>query len=382
MAIDIEKKVLVSGCFDLLHSGHVAFLQSAAAYGKLYVCLGSDQTVFDLKKRATINSEQERKYILEALQMVHEVCISTGSGYLDFLPELLRIQPDYFVVNEDGFSDEKKSLCEAHKIELIVLPRIPYSGLPARSTTDLRSINTIPYRIDLAGGWLDQPFVSIHAPGPVITISIEPSIDFNTRSGMASSTRKFACEIWHNHLPIGNTEQNAKLLFAYENPPGKTEIAGSQDAIGIVYPGLNKSNYHGAYWPHSINSVQDEGVLSFIEKHLFLIPLGPRNEGYDVLANTTITRKGAQALAAATEDCWNALLFKDLNAFGQAMTASFEAQIAMFPNMVDPTITDTINNYKHLASGYKISGAGGGGYLILVAENPIENALQITIRRK
>jgi cytidyltransferase-like protein len=380
---DIQlKKVLISGCFDLLHSGHIAFIKTAAKYGQVYVCLGSDKTVFELKKRYPVNYENERKFILEALTDVFEVCISSGSGYLDFLPELERIQPDIFVVNEDGYSKEKAELCASKNIELIVLDRIPFTGLPARSTTDLRKINTIPFRIDLAGGWLDQPFVSLFATGPVITISIEPNHDFNSRSGMASSTRKIATELWQNQLPDSNSEKTAKMLFAYENPPGKTEIAGSQDAIGIVYAGLNRSYYEAQYWPSKIDSSFDEEVLTFIEQHLYLVSLGERKTDYHVLADTNINKFYAQSLSNAAELCWNAALQKDVVAFGEAIRMSFEAQIAMFPNMVNDDIFKIINTYKDSVYGYKLSGAGGGGYLIMVSEKPIENAIQIKIRRK
>lgn len=42
-------KVFVSGCFDLMHSGHVFFFERAAAYGDLYVAIGSDKTIRELK---------------------------------------------------------------------------------------------------------------------------------------------------------------------------------------------------------------------------------------------------------------------------------------------------------------------------------------------
>lgn len=378
----MEKKVLVSGCFDMLHSGHVAFIRSAAVYGKVYVCLGSDQTVFELKKRYPVNNEQERKFMLEALKDVHEVCISSGNGYLDFLPELERIQPDIFVVNEDGVSEEKKALCETKNIELIVLPRQPHAGLPARSTSDLRKQNQIPYRLDLAGGWLDQPFVSLHASGPVLTICLEPTHLYNERSGMATSTRKIATELWTNQLPFSNSEQVAKMLFAYENPPGKTEVAGSQDAIGIVYSGLAKSWYDGKYWPTSIESCLDNEVLNWLEQHIFLVPLAVRKDGYDVLANTAIHKIHARALSEAAQACYQAILEKNLQKFGATMRAAFEAQISMFPNMVDEDIMAQIKKHENLAYGWKLSGAGGGGYLVLVADKPIPGAENIKIRRK
>jgi cytidyltransferase-like protein len=376
------KKVFVSGCFDLLHSGHIAFLEQAASYGNLYVCIGSDATVFELKGRYPIITQEERRYMLQALKCVHVCRINKGGGILDFQEELKEIQPAIFVVNEDGNTPAKAALCASMGIEYKVLERIPSEGLPVRSTTSLRTNSIIPFRIDLAGGWLDQPYVNNLFPGPVLTISIEPTIEFNNRSGMSSSTRNKAIELWKAQLPEGDPQQLAKILFSFENPPGTKNIAGSQDALGIVLPGLNKLNYNASYWPASIESVHEEAVLSFIEQHLYLIPLDPRHNEYDVLSNTHIDEQGAKALADAAKACWESILAMDLSNFGKAFTASFEAQINMFPNMVDENLMIMIRALSINTLGYKLSGAGGGGYLILISEQPIANAIQIKIRRK
>ncbi len=378
----MPKKVFVSGCYDLLHSGHIAFFQEAAQYGDLYVALGSDQTVFDLKGRAPLNSEEERLYMVQAVSCVKKAFISRGSGMLDFLEELKEIQPDVFIVNEDGNTPDKQALCAEMGIEYKILTREPHTGLVARSTTALRTINTIPYRIDIAGGWLDQPFVSKYYPGAVITISLEPTIEFNERSGMATSTRRKAIDLWGPRLPAGDYEKLAKILFCYDNPPGTKIISGSQDAIGIVIPGLNKSWYEGEYWPARIDSLQDEMTIQFVENALNLIPLGPRLSGFDVLSNTRIDRDGAKGLSDATEACWQAILEKDIVKFGRYFRASLDAQVAMFPNMMNDTIAALIRKYQDRALGWKLSGAGGGGYLILVSEKPIENAVRIIARRK
>ena len=146
------RKVLVSGCFDMMHSGHIAFLKTAADFGQVYACIGSDETVFSLKGRYPIINQSERAFCLSALDSVFEARVSRGSGHLDFLPELLEIKPDIFVVNADGDSAEKRTLMAQNQIEYIVLDRIPAENLPPRSTTALRTICDIPYRLDLAGG--------------------------------------------------------------------------------------------------------------------------------------------------------------------------------------------------------------------------------------
>jgi len=377
-----KKKVFVTGCFDMLHSGHVAFLQEAATYGDVYVGLGSDSTVAALKGRYPINNQEERKYILEALSSVKQVLINRGSGIMDFVEEIIRVRPDFFVVNEDGNSPAKEELSKSLGIEYLVLKRVPHAGLPARSTTGLRAECAIPYRIDLAGGWLDQPYVGKFAPGPVLTISIEPVVEFNDRSGMASSTRRKAIELWHTDVPPGDKVRLAKMLFSYENPPGTKIIAGSQDALGIVLPGLNRLDYDGEYWPKNIASVDDQETLVWLERHLYLITLEPRDLNFDVLENTRIDKAGAKALADAANGAWDAILRRDLTEFGAHFRRSFEAQIAMFPNMVDDFIFRAIDKYRAEARGWKLSGAGGGGYIIFVSNRPIEGGFQIKIRRK
>ncbi|MGA2092810.1 MAG: adenylyltransferase/cytidyltransferase family protein [Sedimentisphaerales bacterium] len=381
MIIGQKKKVFVTGCYDMLHSGHIAFFQEAAQYGDVYVGLGSDKTVYNLKGKYPVNNQDERKYMIDALKFVKECVINTGSGIMDFLKEIETIRPDIFIVNEDGNTPAKEELCKKFGMEYKVLKRIPYGNLPSRSTTALRQECTMPFRIDLAGGWLDQPFVGKYSKGPVITISIEPTIEFNERSGMASSTRRKAIELWHTDIPPGDKEKLAKILFSYENPPGTHIVAGSQDSIGIVMSGLNKLAYEGEYWPAKITSIYDEDILSWIEKHIYLITLGPRISGFDVLDNTAINKENAVALSDAAEMCWKSILNKDLKNFGLFFRKSYEAQIKMFPNMVYDDIFKVIDKYKGQSYGWKLSGAGGGGYLIFIADKAIEGAIQIKVRK-
>lgn len=376
----MAKKVLVSGFFDLMHSGHIAFFREVANYGDVYVAIGSDRTYYYLKGRLPVNSAEERLFMVISVSYVKDAFISLGTGILDYEAEIRRLKPDIFIVNDDGNFPAKRQLCNELGIAYIVLKRDPHANLPRRSSTDMRSIELMPYRIDLAGGWLDQPYVSKYYPGSVITLSIEPTVDFNERSGMATSTRIKALDLWGSRLPTDDPEKLAYILFCYDNPPGTEIISGSQDAIGLVMPGLNKAYYEGKYWPSRIDKVRDGPTLQFIENSLYLIPLGPRGSGYSVLDNTNITTDNAKALADATDRCWDAILAHDIEGFGRTMRAGFEGQIAMFPNMFNDTIGALIEKYRNQALGWKISGAGGGGYLILVSEETIEDGFQIIVR--
>ena len=379
----MKKKVFVSGCFDLLHSGHVAFLKKAAQFGNLYVGLGSDKTVYDLKGRKTINSEDERLYMLESLSCVYNVKINKGSGLLDFLDDMKDLKPDIFVVNEDGHTHEKEQICRDLMIDYKVLRRIPHARLPVRSTTSLRKETPIPYRIDLAGTWIDQPYVSKFHPGWAITTSIEPTIEFNERSGMATSTRKKAIELWNYHLPMENPDKLAKILFRYDNDPGTKNVSGSQDSIGITMPGINRFFYEkGEYWPSRFESITDMSTIQWLEERLYMVMLWPRPDDFVVLAETNITSGNVKDLTSAAETAWEGLINKDMAVFSKGFLASFNSQVKMFPKMMNNKIAKIVEGYKNKALAWKLSGAGGGGYLILISEKEIPNAIKIKIRIK
>jgi cytidyltransferase-like protein len=379
----IKKKVFVSGCFDMLHSGHVAFLQEAAGYGDLYIGLGSDKTLKELKGREPVNSEDERLYMLSALACVKKVIINKGSGLLDFLGTVKEVKPDILIVNEDGHTPEKEKLCREIGIEYKVLKRIPHANLPSRSTTALRTVKPMPYRIDLAGTWIDQPYVSKYHPGSAITASIEPTIEFNERSGMATSTRKKAIELWYDHLPPDKPEKLAKTLFRYDNDPGTKEVSGSQDSIGITMPGINKFYYEkGKYWPSKFETISDPDIIKWLEDRLWMVTLWPRPVDFNVLSDTNINTRNVKLLTSAADLAWDGLISKDIARFSKGFLDSFHAQVRMFPKMVNSKIIKVIDQYKDKALACKLSGAGGGGYLILISEKTIPNSIKIKIRQK
>ena len=379
-----NKKVFVSGCYDMLHSGHVAFFKEASKYGDLYVGIGSDATIFQLKARRTICAEAERLYMVKAIRYVKDAFINPGSGMMDFVETVERVKPDVFVVNEDGGSETKRQFCEERGIEYVVLQREPDAGLEARSTTSLRTNvkPQLPYRLDLAGTWIDQPYVSKYGAGWAITISLEPTIEFMERGGMSTSTRNAMKKIWPYNLPNYDPEKLAKLVFCFENEPEKGgHISGAQDAIGICIPGLSRHYYDNHYWPEKIETIHDEAILSWLENHLCMIPTFPRPEGTSVIEGCKIDAEGVKALAEAAEKCWEAILKRDLQAFAAAFRASFEAQTAMFPAMLANGVEEWIDRYKEKALAWKLSGAGAGGYLALVCEVPPVEAIRIKIRR-
>ena len=383
-----KKKVFVSGCYDMLHSGHVAFFKEASRYGDLYVGIGSDKTIEELKHRKTVYSEKERLYMVKAIRYVTDAVINPGSGMMDFVESVERIRPDVFVVNSDGGSDTKRRFCEERGIEYVVLERQPDAGLEARSTTSLRKnvSSHLPYRIDLAGTWIDQPYVSEHGGGWALTVSIEPTVEFMERGGMSTSTRNAAKKIWPYELPNYNEEMLARLLFCFENDPeNEGHISGAQDAIGICMSGLTRHYYDGHYWPQRIESCHDEAILSWLEDHLVLVPMFPRRPGCSVVEGKDITPAKVRNLTEAASRAWDAIMARDLGAFARAFADSFDAQVAMFPAMMQPGVQEYIDRYAGRALAWKMLGAGGGGHLALVLPDGAERTeemIDVKIRRK
>ena len=392
-------RVFVSGCYDLLHSGHVEFFQQAAQFGDLYVGIGSDDTYLEYKHRKPMFPQEERLFMVKNIKAVKEAYINEGSGVIDFIPTLDIVKPDIFVVNAEGGSPAKRQLCEERGIEYIELERTPHEGLEARSSSSLKAaLSTqqltthdsqfttqgIPTRLDLAGTWIDQPYVSMHHPGWAITISLEPTFEVRDRCGLSTSTRKMIQKIWPMKLPKMDPEMLARLVFCFENNPEREDghISGAQDSIGICVPGLCRHYYDNNFWPKKIERITDEMTLRFLEEHLVMVPMEPRKPGCSVVEEKDITPDKVKTLVDAAAACWHAILKRDLSAFAVAYKDSFNAQVAMFPGMISPTyigypefdnsyIADAIAHYSAMDDvlAWKMPGAGGGGYLALVVKD-------------
>ena len=330
--------------------------------------------------------------MVKSIRYVKDAYINQGSGILDFLPTLDIVKPDILVVNEDGGNDDKRRVCEERGMEYIVLKRTPQEGLTARSSTELKKVESrIPTRLDLAGTWIDQPYVSCFAPGWAITISLEPTFEIRERCGLSTSTRNMIKKVWPYQLPNMDPEMLAKLVFCFENDPERSAgiISGAQDSIGICMPGLCRHYYDNRFWPEKIETCNDEEILAWLEAHLCMVPMFPRRPGCSVVEGKDINKVKVQALAQAADDCWNAIMKKDLQAFAKAYKASFEDQVSLFPAMIQPGVQEYIDKYSAMPDvlAWKMPGAGGGGYLALVVEDAEKfnkehsEAIRITIRR-
>jgi len=331
---EVKKKVMVSGCYDLLHSGHIAFFNEAAQFGNLYVRLGSDNNIKLLKNHAPAFPEEERLYMVRNIKAVFDAQVCAGTGFLDFEPDLEMIKPDIFVVNEDGDRPNKRAAVEKHGIEYKVLKRKPADKLTARSSTDIKAqlhnsptLNggahanneeenkemSFPWRICLVGGWLDQPWVSKLHPGSVVTVNVKPRKEFKERSGLGTSTRKVGMRLWGKQGPPKELcpEEAAKLLFGAENPPGSKYISGSQDHLGLLLPGINRLDYKGDFWPYHTEKVMDDKIISWLQSILWFVPLESRPNGYDPLKIQNLSTENAKLIADASALAWEAIMSCD-----------------------------------------------------------------------
>jgi len=134
-----RKKVVVTGSYDWFHSGHVRFLEEVSAYGDLYVIVGHDANIRLLKGEGhPLQPQDERRYVVGSIKFVKQALISSGDGWLDADPEIKKLKPDIYAVNDDGDKGGKREYCRKLGIEYLMLKRTPAPGLPKRSSTDLR----------------------------------------------------------------------------------------------------------------------------------------------------------------------------------------------------------------------------------------------------
>jgi hypothetical protein len=258
-------------------------------------------------------------------------------------------------------------------------------------STDVELVDSrIPHRIALAGGWIDQPFLSRHNPAPpgsMVVVSLEPVIWFMDRCGMAGSTRRIATKIWNGSLPNRPAADLVRELYAAENA-GKIEPSGSQDMIGLVYPGISRLDYRvdvedGAF-PAHIESTCDPEVVRWVEEVLHLVPINQRPQGYNPLGAKNLVPQWICELGESGKACFDAILRKDVDGLGASMNRCMQCWEALLPYTVThPTINidlkAVLSWFQARYPGAMYSGCGGG-YMIVASEKPVRSSLRIKVR--
>jgi len=251
-------------------------------------------------------------------------------------------------------------------------------------------IGEIPNRLQLAGGWIDQPFVSRHNPNPpgaMVVVQIEPDFRPMDRSGIASGTRAVAAKLWKNKLPNRPPEELVRELYDAENK-GRAEPSGSQDMIGLVYPGVNRLDYdfkiHGGVFPSHIESCNEIKAARWLEKVLHLLPVEPRPDGYSPLGKKNPDPKWTVRLGQSGKDCFDAIKKMDVKALGASFNETMLCWEKLLPHVVAHPLIKLdlkaiLKVYQKNFPGAMFSGCGGG-YLIVASEEKVPGALQVTVR--
>jgi hypothetical protein len=251
-------------------------------------------------------------------------------------------------------------------------------------------LGSIPNRLQLAGGWIDQPFVSRHnpePPGSMVVVQIEPDFLPMGRSGIASGTRAVAMQIWQGKLPKRSPGDLVRELYEAENQ-GKAEPSGSQDMIGLVYPGVNRLDYdfkvQGGVFPSHIESCNSPKVARWLNKVLHLIPVEPRPEGYSPLGVKNLEPNWVAKLGRSGQDCYNAIVEMDARALGAALNLNMKCWETLLPQVIRhpllrPDLVSLLEAYQQQYLGAMYSGCGGG-YLIVVSNAPVPGAFQVHVR--
>ncbi len=251
-------------------------------------------------------------------------------------------------------------------------------------------LGAIPNRLQLAGGWIDQPFVSQHnpkSPGSMVVVQIEPDFRPMDRSGIASGTRAVAMKLWRGKLPARPYAELVRELYDAENK-GKAEPSGSQDMIGLVYPGVSRLDYdfkvEGGIFPSHIESCNSPRVARWLEKVLHLVPVEPRPEGYSPLGVKNLEPKWVAKLGKTGRDCYDAIVNMDAKALGASFNLNMKCWEALLPQVVrHPLIRVDLMGllaaYQRQYDGVMYSGCGGG-YLIVVSNEPVPGAFKVNVR--
>ena len=251
-------------------------------------------------------------------------------------------------------------------------------------------IGDFPYRIQLAGGWIDQPFVSQlnpSPPGSMVVVSLKPTCHLMDRAGMATGSRKIAMALWNGRLPAGDPAGLVEQLYEEENR-GKTEPSGTQDMIGLIYPGICRLDYDARYrsgiFPKQIESNNDPAVARWLERVIHLLPVLPRPEGYNPLGIKNLEPVWIGRLGRSGQDCFNAIVARDMDALGASLNETMACWEALLPHTVrHPTIKmdlqGLLRHYQAKFPGAMYSGCGGG-YLTVVSKRPVPGSLKIKIR--
>lgn len=221
----------------------------------------------------------------------------------------------------------------------------------------------------------------------MVVVSLNPTFRVMDRAGCASGTRSVADALWKGRLPRRPREELVRELY-YEENKGQPHPSGSQDMIGLIYPGFSRLDYdyavHGGVFPAHIESMTDARVARWFERVLHVLPIEPRPAGYSPLGVQKLKPAWVAALGQTGKDCFQAICDRDVIALGQSMNRCMEMWENLLPHTVAHPLIKTdlkaiLRAYQAEYPGAMYSGCGGG-YLLVISEKPVPGAFTVSVR--
>jgi cytidyltransferase-like protein len=340
------KKVFVSGCYDILHAGHVQFFEDARALGDhLTVCFASDPVLLLTKKRPPSIPEDNKRVLIGSLRCVDEVVSSSDlDPVFDFKTHLSRLRPDILAVTEDDKNIERKqAFCAERGIRLVVLPkRNDVTGVSTTSIlSSIKKIESVPLRVDFAGGWLDVP--KFARPGSyIVNCTISPLVSLDQ---------------WPYHQNAGLGGSAAYAILQAKNGV-RAEIdqgVGWQDPAVIEETGL-------CVWRSGERPVLDIKINpDWLAGRMMILWTGKQRAANDQAMRPRDFDRLAVAGALARE----AVYHRDVMKLAKAVSLNYEVQ--------KDEGMDSLPEIDR-ALGKKYLGAGHGGYALYLFEKPEHRA--------
>ena len=223
----------------------------------------------------------------------------------------------------------------------------------------------------------------------MVVVALEPTSPYMERCGMATSTRKAARRLWHEGLANRSPADLVRELYAEENR-GKPEPSGSQDMIGLIYPGVSRLDfdfaYEGGIFPKHIDSNNDPAVAEWLERVVKMVPVAQRPDGYNPLGIKNLDKNWIRQLGLSGKDCYDAIVRRNLTSFGASLNDCMECWEAILPQTVrHPALTvdllGILHYYQQRYAGAMYSGCGGG-YLYVASDEPVPGSISVNVRVK
>lgn len=221
----------------------------------------------------------------------------------------------------------------------------------------------------------------------MVVVQIEPNFRPMDRSGIASGTRLVAARLWKGKLPDRPPEDLVRELYEAENK-GKAEPSGSQDMIGLIYPGINRLDYdfaaNGGVFPSHIESLNDARTARWLENVLHLLPIEPRPPGYSPLGRKNLDPRWVARLGRSGRDCFDAIRRRDVAALGASLNLNMKCWATLLPHVVQHPLIKIdllglLKAYQRSYAGAMYSGCGGG-YLIVASREMVPGAFKVNVR--